>query len=239
MSCNGWNHPPDCDCGWGGDTGGGSGQPTRSHWSLGHSDGFVNPNARCTVCGEAVFYYESPNGGKVWFDELGPPWSKHPCMESRSASINNYGEFLEFTGTRLAPPVAMQMAAELVRYAMKSFRAPTREWPDDDLSTARSELIDWMFRQHETGGDHVVPLSELLQIVGYIEKRAQGAVTRLPTMLSLLEHQKDTEKAAEQKEIFTNSAARGRRTLAIMAQLRAHYQRDEHDDNQQLRVVQE
>ncbi|WP_097010311.1 hypothetical protein [Pseudodesulfovibrio profundus] len=26
-----------------------------------------------------VFYYQSPNGGRVFFDELGPPWPKHPC----------------------------------------------------------------------------------------------------------------------------------------------------------------
>lgn len=239
MGCNAWNHPPDCDCGWGGDTGAFFEKSTQHQQSLGLSDGFVNPNAHCPVCGEAVFYYESPNGGKVWFDELGPPWPKHPCMEAHSASIDNYGEFLKFTGTQLAPSVAMQMAAELVRYAMKSFRAPKREWPDDDLSTARSELIDWMFRQHETGGDHVVPLSELLQIVGYIEKRAQGTVTSLPTMLSLLERQKDTEKAAEQKEIFINSAARGRRTLAIMTQLRAHYERADHGDDQELKIVTE
>lgn len=237
MGCNAWNHPPGCDCGWGGDTGVFYEQPTVRHQSLGLSGSFVNPTAHCPVCGEAVFYYESPSGGKVWFDELGPPWPKHPCMEARSASIDNYGEFLEFTGTRLAPSIAMRMAAELVRYAMTNFRAPKREWPDDELSATRSELIDWMFRQHEVGGDHVVPPTELLQIVGYIESSAQGAVRRLPTILSALERQKDKEKAAESREIFTNRAARSRRTLAIMAQLRAHYERADHGDDQELKIV--
>jgi hypothetical protein len=43
---------------------------------------FVNPNAKCPICGEPVFYYESPYGGKVYFDSLGPPWPKHPCFDS-------------------------------------------------------------------------------------------------------------------------------------------------------------
>jgi hypothetical protein len=43
--------------------------------------GFVDPNATCPVCGERVFYYESPYGGRVFFDELGPPWPKHPCTD--------------------------------------------------------------------------------------------------------------------------------------------------------------
>jgi len=42
---------------------------------------FVKPNARCPVCGSPVFYYENVNGGKVYFDELGPPWPKHPCLD--------------------------------------------------------------------------------------------------------------------------------------------------------------
>ncbi len=43
---------------------------------------FVNPNALCPVCGDMVFYYEHSNGSKVYFDELGPPWPKHPCTDN-------------------------------------------------------------------------------------------------------------------------------------------------------------
>lgn len=42
---------------------------------------YVNPNARCPVCGESVFYYQSPDDGRVFFDELGPPWPKHACTD--------------------------------------------------------------------------------------------------------------------------------------------------------------
>lgn len=37
------------------------------------------PNAQCPACGVSVFYYQNNYGSKVFFDELGPPWPKHPC----------------------------------------------------------------------------------------------------------------------------------------------------------------
>jgi hypothetical protein len=91
--CNAHNHPPDCHCGWGGvwygnaPYGGGSGwlprtgpRPRRQGEQKGTfshiSSGFVNPNSICPVCGDPVYYYESPYGGKVYFDELGPPLSR-------------------------------------------------------------------------------------------------------------------------------------------------------------------
>lgn len=43
---------------------------------------YVNPNAHCPVCGKIVFYYQSPNGGRVFFDALGWPWPKHPCTDN-------------------------------------------------------------------------------------------------------------------------------------------------------------
>lgn len=51
------------------------------HYSL---RSFINPNALCPVCGQAVFFYQAPNGGRVYFDELGPPWPKHPCTNTSS-----------------------------------------------------------------------------------------------------------------------------------------------------------
>ena len=97
--CNAKNHSPGCTCGWGGDghlgrhTGGsttgfvtGSSRayswvpPISQSW-----DSYVVPNAACPVCGKAVFFYHSPYGGRVFFDELGPPWPKHRCTDRTSA----------------------------------------------------------------------------------------------------------------------------------------------------------
>jgi hypothetical protein len=41
----------------------------------------VQPNANCPVCEEPVFFYQNEHGSKVYFDELGPPWPKHACMD--------------------------------------------------------------------------------------------------------------------------------------------------------------
>lgn len=89
--CNAWNHPSSCICGWGGigHLGRrGPGTYTREYWWVPPItqtyESYVNPNALCPVCGASVFFYQSPDGGKVFFDELGPPWPKHPCTNSSS-----------------------------------------------------------------------------------------------------------------------------------------------------------
>jgi hypothetical protein len=52
---------------------------TKYYWQV--SDSYTNPNATCPTCRAKVFYYESPFGGKVYFDYMGPPWPQHPCMD--------------------------------------------------------------------------------------------------------------------------------------------------------------
>ncbi len=42
----------------------------------------TNPNASCPVCGASVFYYQNNYGSRVFFDELGPDWPKHPCTDN-------------------------------------------------------------------------------------------------------------------------------------------------------------
>jgi hypothetical protein len=94
--CNAWNHSPSCTCGWGGDGHLGrkglfseliqSQVKFRTYRDL--LFGFTNPNASCPVCGARVYFYSSPFGGRVFFDELGPPWPKHPCTDTgRPVSI--------------------------------------------------------------------------------------------------------------------------------------------------------
>lgn len=95
--CNAWNHSLDCTCGWGGD--GHAGRKSAGHAPFlysaqpifkTYSEFFVSctiPNAKCPVCGEPVFFYRSPSNGRVFFDELGPPWPKHPCTISPYKAI--------------------------------------------------------------------------------------------------------------------------------------------------------
>ena len=93
MMCNAWNHPADCTCGWGGEGHAGrvasAGPP--SLWQLGffyatgapawqHRESFAAP-ATCPKC-ESSVYFIRHNGGSVWVDELGWPWSKHSCFNT-------------------------------------------------------------------------------------------------------------------------------------------------------------
>jgi len=96
----GYNHYPWCLCGWchsQGRNGYSSEQIERGfdRWSAQRflkGEGvtrsftacFVQPNASCPVCGERVFFYANKSGGRVFFDELGWPWPKHPCTDSRA-----------------------------------------------------------------------------------------------------------------------------------------------------------
>lgn len=86
--CNGWRHHSSCTCGWGGE--GHRGAPTG--WLaqgrlFSTAESYTNPNASCPECGAHVFFYRSPYGGAVFFDELGPPWPKHPCTDKRTQSV--------------------------------------------------------------------------------------------------------------------------------------------------------
>lgn len=97
--CNANNHHAGCNCGFGGENYGAAsftGYSSRSS-SLSYQfldwlrpingqshTSYTTPNASCPVCGVSVFFYQSPHGGRVFFDELGPPWSKHPCTDSNS-----------------------------------------------------------------------------------------------------------------------------------------------------------
>lgn len=94
--CNAWNHPAYCPCGWGGvGHSGRSGNRQSSlfdFWPSGvppisaSVSSFTIPNASCPVCGESVFYYCNSHGSSVFFDELGPPWPKHPCTDNSTKS---------------------------------------------------------------------------------------------------------------------------------------------------------
>ena len=50
------------------------------------------PNTRCPKCHQKVFYYQNESGSRVYFDELGPPWPKHPCMSGDHWSSQAYQE---------------------------------------------------------------------------------------------------------------------------------------------------
>lgn len=107
----GHNHYPWCACGWcvGGGNRNGRGvsaapatkplrpvyseyekhqatQTLKGYGATSYSRCFVNPNASCPVCGQPVFFYANEHGSRVFFDELGKPWTKHPCTDNGRAA---------------------------------------------------------------------------------------------------------------------------------------------------------
>lgn len=57
-----------------------------ARWSVGHARcdlgvPLTHPT-ECPVCGERIFFHTNGNGDCVFFDSLGKPWPKHPCLST-------------------------------------------------------------------------------------------------------------------------------------------------------------
>jgi hypothetical protein len=79
--CNAWNHPPGCNCGWGGDTGGKGSNLNGSSSEAEIISGAETSRIKCWWCGEEVFYHTNGCGDSVLFDRLGYPWYLHECWK--------------------------------------------------------------------------------------------------------------------------------------------------------------
>ncbi len=94
--CNAWNHPPGCNCGFGGgDNGYTSTFDSYARYFMSsrllESEVFRIPQTtseqeektfptHCPWCGAEVFYHTNGNGDSVYFDRLGKPWEIHACF---------------------------------------------------------------------------------------------------------------------------------------------------------------
>ncbi|MGH1591135.1 hypothetical protein ACRBEV_25625 [Methylobacterium phyllosphaerae] len=94
----GFNHYPSCGCGWCASYG----RTAVVIWNSDRANAqlvlkqhgadksraacFINHNARCPRCNDRVFYYQNQYGSRVFFDELAPLWTKHPCTDNRAPS---------------------------------------------------------------------------------------------------------------------------------------------------------
>lgn len=55
----------------------------------------LEPNATCPVCGARVYFWKNKAGSKVWFDALGRPWPKHPCLDIVHATSSEHRAYIE------------------------------------------------------------------------------------------------------------------------------------------------
>jgi hypothetical protein len=111
---------------------------------------FVDPNARCPVCGDRVFFYRSPLDGRVFFDELGPPWPKHPCTDNAN---EHFPRPLPITSSSETEIVRVQ--AEWQRAGWKPFWCRKTEYKEDRNMTAISGKMEGEGREWTlfVGGD--------------------------------------------------------------------------------------
>ena len=143
MACNAHNHRANCNCGWGGETGGGgfSGTSITSVSITGNRylgvrssvSSLIVPNASCFVCGQCVYFYTNDFGSRVFFDSLWPDWDKHPCTDNPKLPVG-----------RVSRPTPVAAA---------SFLPSTTDWIP--ISFQRRDVEDGWFvlRFHNADGD--------------------------------------------------------------------------------------
>lgn len=142
MGCNAYNHPPGCDCGFGGEFGCSASElafwrslyelrphdddlPTIQFYDVPIQQDFVKQvtfNTTCPVCGDPCYYYANEFGSKVWFDELGVPWTKHPCFLSEPRRM------LDLTERETNVSVSLYDLEPTVRPVVSKLLWQTRNW---------------------------------------------------------------------------------------------------------------
>ena len=88
---------------------------------------YVNPNAKCPVCREAVYFYANKHGSRVFFDDLGPPWPKHHCTDNPREPVAPRGAPTRRTRGMMQELIEAANTAGLFRNKLFGRRIPT-EW---------------------------------------------------------------------------------------------------------------
>ena len=162
----GFNHYADCGCGWCVNYGGRSrtNRPQlladlrqrdavnvlKSNAARSISGCYVNPNAKCPVCGDAVYFYANEHGSRVFFDDLGPPWPKHHCTDNPREPVYPRGAPTRRTRGLMQELIAAANAAGLFKNKVFGRRIP-EEWSllvvvtvdrHGDENTVAAEFLD-------------------------------------------------------------------------------------------------
>jgi hypothetical protein len=163
---SGFNHYSDCTCGWCVNYGRMSrGTQVRLLDDLRHRDAvsllkrnlarsisgcYVNPNAKCPVCGDAVYFYANEHGSRVFFDDLGPPWPKHACTDNPREPAPPRGPPMRRTRGMMQELITAANTAGLFKNKVFGRRIPM-EWTlllvvevgrDGDENAVTAEFLD-------------------------------------------------------------------------------------------------
>lgn len=104
---------------------------------------FVQPNAHCPVCGARVYYYQNEYGSRVFFDDLGGDWPKHPCTDKRPP-------FRGPAATRVVPSdfVSARARGEIVTAALDAGIPLRGTVASDDWVLAQVTEV-WLFAERK------------------------------------------------------------------------------------------
>ncbi len=106
--------------------------------ALPYSARWLKPNARCPVCGAAVYFWSNAAGSRVYFDEMGPPWPKHPCTDFRAGFARAAGPQATYR-TSLAPETPATAGDFRGRFAAR---------PAQAYEILRAVRDGWLTRLH-------------------------------------------------------------------------------------------
>ena len=163
----GFNHYAHCECGWCVNTGGrmSGAQRVRLQNDMRRRDAltllkgnaarsisgcYVNPNAKCPVCGDAVYFYANEYGSRVFFDDLGPPWPKHPCTDNPREPVTPRVSPTRRARGKMQELITAANTAGLFKNKVFGRRI-REEWPlllvvsverDGDENTVAAEFLD-------------------------------------------------------------------------------------------------
>lgn len=90
---------------------------------LPYSSRWQKPNAQCPVCGAAVYFWSNASGSRVYFDEMGPPWPKHPCTDARLSAGPSSTNPVASYGARSAPEQSAFAAEFRQRFGLSPAQA--------------------------------------------------------------------------------------------------------------------
>lgn len=90
MGCNAWNHSRNCMCDFRGGHSSNNLPEYKYYNNKSYFRDFLESYTFSFVCecGETIWFYHSPYGGKVFFDNLGWPWPKHNCLHIDQRNIS-------------------------------------------------------------------------------------------------------------------------------------------------------
>lgn len=108
-------------------------------------DSYINPNAKCPVCGASVFFFQSEDGGKVFFDNAGWPWPKHPCTDQtapqRSAHVFSCSEESSIADTEWTKNFLF-FKLKYIKFGKKRIRLVLKQVNDGFIDYFRYFFVD-------------------------------------------------------------------------------------------------